>query len=284
MYQVSYRDTGLQAGIWAVKLELGLRTKMPNDSYTIEHDAGAVNYPGSTLLVGIDETGHEEFADPKHPVFGLGGCATLLKHYDESIDRPWRYMKERFFYGAEVPLHAADLRAPTNEQIEALEHFFTKFPFYRFAVMSASTFQNNVDVSLIQLVCGSVWERIATIAKWSQPTEVVVVVEQSDRIKRDVYGYLAGYEIGHDPIRIKPRIFFSQKNTVQPFMEVADFVMHPAGAQVRNRILGRFGVRQDFSAVFHRVDRRFSDYVELLAANPEAQQGTPGDEPKAAPP
>lgn len=250
---------------------------MSDDSYTIEHDSGAVIYPGTTLLVGIDETGHEGFADPKHPVFGLGGCAVLLKHYDELINQPWRYMKERFFYGADVPLHAAELRAPTKEQVDALEYFFTKFPFYRFAVMTAPTFQNNIDGPLIQLVCCSPWERIAEIARLAQPTDIVVVVEQSDRIKKDVYGYLAGYEIGHETIRIKPRIFFAQKSAMQPFVEVADFVMHPAGAQVRNRILGRFGVRQDFSAVFHKVDHRLSGYVELLAVNNVAQRGALAD-------
>jgi hypothetical protein len=250
---------------------------MSDDSYTIEHDVDTVTYQGSTLLVGIDETGHEEFADPNHPVFGLGGCAVLLKHYDELINHPWRYMKERFFNGSDAPLHAADLRNPSKEQVEALEYFFTKFPFYRFAVMTAPTFQNNIDASLIQLVCNSIWGRIAEIAKWAQPTEVIVVIEQSERIKKDVYGYLAGYEIGHDSIRIKPRIFFAQKNTMQSFMEVADFVMHPAGAQVRNRIFGRFGVRQDFSAVFHKVDRRLAEYIELLAVNHETQQDAPAD-------
>lgn len=245
---------------------------MAEDSFSIEHDAGTVVYPGSTLLVGIDETGHEAFADPKHPAFGLGGCAALLKHHDELIDRPWRYMKQRFFPGADVPLHAADLRSPTKEQVEALAHFFTKFPFYRFAVMTGATFQNSTEHSLIQITCCALWHRISEVAKWAQPTEVVVVLEQSERIKREVYGYLAGYEIGNETIRIKPRIFLAKKEAMQSFMEVADFVMHPAGAQVRNRLLGRFGVRQDFAAVFHNIDQRLSGYVELLQANTRANQ------------
>jgi hypothetical protein len=29
------------------------------------------------LMFFVDETGHEEFADPNYPVFGLGGCALL---------------------------------------------------------------------------------------------------------------------------------------------------------------------------------------------------------------
>lgn len=252
---------------------------MPEDTYTIEHDSGHIVYPGSTLLVAIDETGHEGFAAPLHPVFGLGGCAVLLKHSDELINRPWLYMKERFFDGANVPLHAAKLHNPTKDQVEALEHFFTKFPFYRLAVMAASTFANTTEAPLIQLVCRALWERIVEIAKWSQPTDVVVVIEQSERIKREVWGYLAGYDIGHECIRITPRLFLAQKTAMQPFMEVADFVMHPAGTQVRNRLKGRFGIRQDFAAVFHRVDRRLSHYVEILGANPGGQPSAQADGP-----
>lgn len=59
-------------------------------------------------------------------------------------------------------------------------------------------------------------------------------------------------------------------------MEVADFVMHAAGIQVRKRILGRYGVRQDFAALFHKVDHRLSEYVEIVSANPADEQGVPG--------
>jgi len=216
----------------------------------------------------MDETGHEEFADLKHPVFGLGGCAVLLKHYEKLIALPWRYMKDRFFFGADVPLHASELRKPTQEQMEALVHFFTKFPFYRFAVMAASSVENKTAAPVIQLACSAVWGRVAEFAKWSQPTEVVVVFEESERTKKDVYGYLAGYDIGDEDIKITPRIFWANKKVMQPFMEVADFVMHPAGAHVRNRLLGRPGIRPDYAAVFLNVDRRISEYIELLQANP----------------
>lgn len=244
---------------------------MSEEKFSIEHDAGTIDYPGTTLLVGLDETGHEEFADPNHPAFGLGGCAMLLKDYDVLIDRPWRGMKRECFGGADVQLHASDLRNPTKQQLEALEYFFTHFQFFRFAVMAGSTVKNTTNAQLMQIVCAAVWGRIAEIAKWTQPTDVVVVAEQSDRTKKEVYGYLAGYEIGNETIRIKPRVFLAKKTAGQSFMEVADFVMHPAGAHVRNRLLGKPSIRQDFSAVFHKVDHRLSGYVELLQAGNPAQ-------------
>jgi hypothetical protein len=60
------------------------------------------------LLIFIDETGHEEFADRKYPVFGLGGCACLAKDYDERLASPWRDLKRKHFGGAETPMHAAE--------------------------------------------------------------------------------------------------------------------------------------------------------------------------------
>jgi hypothetical protein len=42
-----------------------------------------------------DETGHEEFADPNYPVFGLGGCAIPAAAIDLNLRQPWREMKAR---------------------------------------------------------------------------------------------------------------------------------------------------------------------------------------------
>lgn len=56
-------------------------------------------------------------------------------------------------------------------------------------------------------------------------------------------------------------------------IEVADFVMQAAGAQIRNRLRGFGGVKnlihRDFEAVFHKVDRSLVSYTELLGARPQ---------------
>jgi hypothetical protein len=75
-------------------------------------------------LVCIDETGHEEFADPTYPVFGLGGCAVLAEHYAERLAFPWRDLKAKHFGGGDAPLHAAELLKPNMPQLEALADFF----------------------------------------------------------------------------------------------------------------------------------------------------------------
>jgi hypothetical protein len=35
-----------------------------------------------------DETGHEDFADPNYPVFGIGGCAVLAAAIDQNLRIP----------------------------------------------------------------------------------------------------------------------------------------------------------------------------------------------------
>jgi hypothetical protein len=55
-------------------------------------------HPGS-LMAFVDDTGHEEFADPNCPVFGFGGCAVPAFVARDVLERPWREMKERHFGG-----------------------------------------------------------------------------------------------------------------------------------------------------------------------------------------
>jgi hypothetical protein len=86
------------------------------------------------LMFFTDETGHEEFADPKFPIFGMGGCALLAAAIDPVLRQPWREMKARHFGGADTSLHAADLRSPTDDQVKALGEFFESQEFGRFAI------------------------------------------------------------------------------------------------------------------------------------------------------
>ena len=95
------------------------------------------------LMFFIDETGHEEFADPKRPLLGMGGCAIMAVGIDPVLRAPWRAMKERHFGGADVPLHASDLRDPTGDQLDALNGFFRHQPFGHFAVVMPATMAPN---------------------------------------------------------------------------------------------------------------------------------------------
>lgn len=240
------------------------------ETLSLVHESGNIDVPDTSLIVGIDETGSETYSDKSHPVFGIGGCAVMAKDYFSILEDPWHYMKETYFDGADQPLHASELIKPTIEQLSALKYYFSNFPFFRFAVMSAETFNNKTEETTFHLICHSVLQRIAEISKWAQPTEVVIIAENSDRTEKNLLKHLSAYRIGNDEIEIQPRVLLASKDVKASCVEVADFVIHPAGAHVRNRLRGfkdiMNPVRKDFAAVFHNVDSKLVCYTELLSA------------------
>lgn len=239
---------------------------------SLQHENGTLDVSDTALVVGIDDTGHDNFADKKHPVFGLGGCAVLAKDYFRYIDDPWRELKRIHFGGENEMLHASDLKSPTLEQLRALEMFFCKLPFFRFAAMAAETLNNETIETNIHIVSITVLNQIAEFSKLVQPTEIIFIIENSERIEKDLLKHFSAYRFGNNTIEIQPKVLLASKQVGASCVEVADFVMHPAGAQVRNRLRGFKKldniIRKDFSAVFHKVDSRLVRYQEILSAKP----------------
>lgn len=248
---------------------MGRGEKVTSETITlINAKGGTVELSGDTLLVAIDETGHENFA-PTHRVFGVGGCACLVKHVGKLVDDPWRSMKAALFGGEDVRMHAAELRKPSKEQLVGLETFFVNYGFFRFGVMVSDTVKDETDYSLIKVVARMVLDRIADIAGYTHPVDVVIITESSQRTGRELMAELSAYRMGDGDTEFQPRVFTVPKAAGWSMLEVADFVMHAAQGQVRKRLSGNFYdgkpfVRKDFEVVFHRVDRRLAHYVELL--------------------
>jgi hypothetical protein len=95
-----------------------------------------ITYAERTLMVFVDDTGHEALA-PGHVVYGLGGCAALGRDLGRLIQRPWRGIRERVTGSPDTPLHAN--KFPTlargHEDFEAVANFFRDQPFYRFGAL-----------------------------------------------------------------------------------------------------------------------------------------------------
>ena len=135
------------------------------------------------LMFFADETGHEDFADPNYPVFGIGGCAVLAAAIDQNLRGPWRAMKEHRFGGADVPLHAADLRNLTPDQMNALSEFFRNQEIGRFAVTMTASTKLPDAVRPIQIMPGALrrrWEEL-TPRFVPLPVEVAFIHEASER-------------------------------------------------------------------------------------------------------
>ena len=125
---------------------------------------------GSTcLLFFIDETGHENFADPQYPVFGLGGCAITSSSANTVIAQPWRAMKAAYFGGVDVPLHANELCNPTSEQLDALSKFFREQQFARLAVTMSKSTVLPAGTTPLEIMTGSMMNRYTDLLRRVSP-------------------------------------------------------------------------------------------------------------------
>src|SRR2546421_4257006 len=108
---------------------------------------GSVFCPHPSLMIFIDETGHEALSGPTFPFFGYGGCLSYAGEYEKFIAKPWKDV-ERAFSGYKLPLHAGKLKPEqlTDQQQAALKSFFTDNVFVRFAaVCSNKTVRLNAE-------------------------------------------------------------------------------------------------------------------------------------------
>jgi hypothetical protein len=222
-----------------------------------------VSLSETTLVVAIDDTGHEEFLDPNYRVFGLGGCAFLVRDYQRLIEKPWNYMCAKFFADVPRPLHAASLQNLSPEQLGALRHFFEKFEFFRIAVTASAESVKEIDNSFIEIAGTLLYECICEIGKWAVFERLFIVFEESDRVEMKVIQSLSGRKIKQNSNDIKIDLGLAPKSACIPAMEVADFIIHTAGAQTRSRVSGTKKVRKDFEIIFRNVDNRLVDFREI---------------------
>lgn len=208
-----------------------------------------------TLLVFIDETGNEDYSDPKNPTFGRGGCAVMGRDYRTLIKKPWRKLKRERLGGASKPFHATDFEQsrPTKTQINGINRFL-KQPFWRFATMSDSRTKlpDGIDGHrAISLVTINFIRRL--VATYGEATDVALVFEASGRgdklVERDFD--LANMNLVNGAGKLlEVEGCFIEKKYIEPGLEVADLIVHTAGRQRRHQIAGKQGAVMDFQQTY----------------------------------
>lgn len=241
---------------------------LTNDILVLGSPSGDSQLGPTTLLLAIDDTGDPTTKDPNHPVFGLGGCAVLVGQYFETIRIPWARMKKQFFDGPLSPLHAAKLRAPSPEQISALNAFFVNAPFFRVAAMTTDRIVISDHVVRIELVCLALTRLLEQIATHVPFSKIAFVLDSSERLNPElgrVFKDLKVTQTLNGVAREIPIEFYEgKKGLCEPALEVADFVMHTAGRAVRHSLAGKpFLDLPDFRAVFATSPPELSAFIRV---------------------
>ncbi len=216
---------------------------------------------GGTLLVYIDESGDEHLTDPNYRVFGLGGCAVRFDRYEVDLAAGWRAMKRLMFGGENTQMHASRLE-PTEAQIAGLAHFFRTSPFYRLAALvnDESTLTSD-GLSRYEVVASKLVRNIAVIlGSHARCDHVRLFFEASQRGDRLAKAFMQRLSFVPTSGTISVSWNSVSKETQEPGLEVADFVMHTAGVQTRHMRRGSRPKRKDFKCVFQDVP---SDLVQF---------------------
>lgn len=159
--------------------------------------------PHPSLMIFIDETGHEALSAPTFPFFGYGGCLTYAGEYEKFIGKPWKEV-ERAFSGYKLPLHAGKLKPEqlTGPQKAALKNFFLNNVFGRFAsICSNKTIKVNAEEDIIFYVIMDLHHRIGEILLKMLETglvfgEIFMFIEHSERTAGQIVEYFSRCRIG----------------------------------------------------------------------------------------
>jgi len=176
------------------------------------------------LMFFCDETGHEKFADPEFPVFGLGGVAVMAGAIPHVIAAPWRKMKSEHFGGENAPLHASDLRHPSAQQLAALSEFFKMQEFGRFAVTLTSAAKVPKHLTSHSVISASIkkrWEELATRMN-PMPTEVAFIFEALERTDELIQNYFSPTFVNIAQNAVPVHYGLLNKSSGDPTLEIAD--------------------------------------------------------------
>ena len=225
----------------------------------------SLELPDNCLAVFVDDTGHEALIKD-HPVYGLGGCATLVRDLDRYLRDPWREVRRLVTGSRDTPLHANTFPGiASHDDILTVAKFFRSYPFGRLGTVVSFKTKLADDLSSIPTVAAVLQQRIREIAGWTD----FELGRRRLRIlgtgRQLVEAAFQGFGLEKDGEALPVECYFMRKEHAEPGLEVADFIMHAVGRQARQNLKQRGVFVPDFQAVFHTVDRKLTSFMEVDA-------------------
>ena len=220
------------------------------------------------LIFYLDETGHEQFADPQCPIFGIGGCAILSMYCTRFLEEPWKEMKRNYFGDENIRLHATDLSGLTVEQMIGIGKFFRENLFSRLYTVTRVDSKIPDDLTNYKLVAESLLKRISAIASARPADSIALIFEDAQRTNILVERHFGSSTATRDDgEQIPIHKCFMKKDSGEIGLEVADFIIHTAGAQARqNHLKGKWDTRKDYESIFNNVPKQLVSVFEILEA------------------
>ncbi len=236
-------------------------------------DGSTITCPDHSLMIFVDETGHEELGDKDFPFFGYGGCLTYALDYENALVKPWKEV-ERAFPSDMLPLHASSLKPArlTSTHFEALNGFFSNNVFGRFAaICSDKTHWVRTEEETIFYMIVAVHKRIHEIIRTILNhglsfSEIFMFIEHSERTADKIVEYFSRCNFNFGSRTIPVHRYFMTKALNEPGLVVADFIAHTAATTVRSTHKGKvpkYLTRLDFQSVFTPKDARWASFLEV---------------------
>jgi hypothetical protein len=148
--------------------------------------------------------------------------------------------------------------------VSALADFFREGLFSRLAVVTRCDVTKPKNFTIIDAIAVALLNNAAKIAGQHLFDSIGFIFESSDRTEPAIRKAFSRFGLRQEdgrPLRID--YFFLPKSAQDPGLEVADFIMHAAGGQIRKDRENRNGFRKDFEAVFRSVPRKMVEFIEL---------------------
>jgi hypothetical protein len=139
---------------------------------------------------------------------------------------------------------------------------FRTQPFFRFAALGTLATKHPRDRELMAWVIDVLKQRrLLEIVNRTPARSVALIFETSQRSDKLLMEYFGQLHLSEDGKEIPVHQFLMPKDASEPGLEVADFVINPAGRYARHRFFGNAGFPPDFEAVFHKCDRVLTSFI-----------------------